>query len=97
MSRARAPLFLERDDYRRRRLMDAARILPVLGAILFLLPLLWEPQHTPLPDTAAGGTYLFAVWGLMILAAALLARRLAARHDPPASAPPPAGREGPGA
>ncbi len=95
MTRARPPLFLERDDYRRRRIMDAARILPVLGAVLLLLPLLWEPQQTPAPDTAAGGLYLFAVWGLLILAAALLSRRLIER--PAAPAPPTAGREGPGA
>ncbi len=98
MNRPRAPLFLERDDYRRRRIMDAARILPVLGAVLFLLPLLWEPQQTPAPETAAGGLYLFAVWGVLILAAGLLARRLverpAASHAPPPLA---AGREDPGA
>lgn len=78
MTRRPAPLFLERRSYRRRRLADAARMLPVLGTLLLLLPLLWSPQTTPAADTARGGIYVFAVWGGLILAALLIARRIAA-------------------
>ncbi len=39
----RAPLVLARKVYRRRRLRDAARILPFLGLFLMLLPALWAP------------------------------------------------------
>jgi hypothetical protein len=70
------PLFLARRAYRRRRMMDAARILPVVGAVLFMLPVLWRPAETTLADTAPGAIYLFAVWVLLILAAVLLARAL---------------------
>ena len=85
MTRPRPPLFLERESYRRRRVMDAARVLPVAGLLLFLVPLLWAPQDSPEPDTARGGIYMFAVWAVLILAAALMARRLGAetRADPP--------------
>lgn len=76
-------MFLERQSYRRRRLADAARVLPVLGTLLLLLPLLWAPQTTPATDTAAGGLYVFVVWGGLILAAFLLARRLGAESGPP--------------
>ncbi len=38
------PLFLARHGYRRRRIMDAARVLPVLGAFLFFVPLLWTGE-----------------------------------------------------
>ncbi|MEY4697781.1 MAG: hypothetical protein RIT14_2209 [Pseudomonadota bacterium] len=70
--RPRAPLFLKRQSYRRRRLRDAARMLPVLGAFLFLLPILWSPGTTEKNDTAPDGVYLFLVWiGLVLLAAAL--------------------------
>ncbi|WP_102107148.1 hypothetical protein [Oceaniglobus roseus] len=41
MAPPREPVFLERQTYRRRRLMDAARVLPVLGAVLFMVPMLW--------------------------------------------------------
>ncbi|WP_323036640.1 hypothetical protein [Pararhodobacter sp.] len=41
MERRRTPLYLERETYRRRRIMDAARVLPVLGFVLILLPVLW--------------------------------------------------------
>ena len=59
-------VFLERQSYRRRRLMDAARLLPLLGVLLFLLPLLWRAADS---TGAMGGVsmsnaiiYVFAVW-----------------------------------
>ena len=76
MKRPKPPLFLERESYRRRRVADAARVLPVLGALLFLVPLLWAPAETAAPDTAPGGLYIFLVWAGLILAALLLSRRL---------------------
>lgn len=68
MRRPRAPLFLARAVYRKRRLRDAARLLPILGFFLLLLPALWA-------GPAPGGSdwvYVFVVWaGLIGLAAAL--------------------------
>jgi hypothetical protein len=64
--RGQPSVFLERESYRRRRLMDAARLLPILGALLFMLPLLWPD---PDPGEATNGIamssamiYVFAVW-----------------------------------
>jgi hypothetical protein len=71
------PLFLARRSYRRRRMMDAVRLLPALGAVLLMMPLLWHPADTAEPDTAHGMIYLFAVWVLLIVAAFALARALA--------------------
>ena len=48
-----------------------ARLLPLFGALLFMLPLLWSGART-----STGVVYLFAVWAGLILAAVLLARRL---------------------
>ncbi len=79
MKRPKPPLFLQRDSYRRRRLADAARVLPVLGALLFMVPLLWAPQITPAQDTARGGLYIFAVWAGLILTAFALSRRIRSR------------------
>ena len=70
------PLFLPRAGYRRRRLRDAARLLPLFGAFLFLLPILWSPATTRGSDTAPDGIYLFAVWAGLIAAAFLLSRHL---------------------
>lgn len=81
MKRPKPPLFLERKVYRRRRLADAARLLPLLGTLLFMIPLLWAPQNSPESDTAAGGLFLFCVWSGLIAAAFLLARRLG--DEPP--------------
>jgi len=74
MSRQPEPLFLARQSYRRRRLADAARLLPVLGLVLFLLPVLWTGSG----GTAGGVIYLFGVWALLIVAVARISRRLAA-------------------
>lgn len=72
----RAPLFLARRAYRLRRLTDAARLLPVVGTFLFLLPVFWRGGDGTMPGTATGGVYLFAVWGGLILITALIAWRL---------------------
>ena len=69
------PLFLARDGYRRRRIMDAARILPLLGAFLFFLPLLWVGEG----GTRIGVVYLFAIWAVLIVVAFVLSLYL--RHD----------------
>ena len=66
-------VFLARRAYRRRRLGDAARALPVLGAFAFLVPALGAG------DRASGVLIsLFGAWGALIALAAVLAPRLAA-------------------
>lgn len=65
------PLFLARGSYRRRRLQDAARLLPWLGVFLFALPLLWTDART-----TVGLIYLFAAWIVLIGLTLALARRL---------------------
>jgi hypothetical protein len=72
MRRPKQPLFLARVPYRRRRLRDAARLLPVLGAFLLLLPLLWAPQ-SGVSMSAADVVYFFAVWLVLIGFAAAFA------------------------
>lgn len=76
------PLFVVRQTYRRRRLADAARVLPFIGAAGFFLPILWRPASTPAPDTAPGAVWLFGVWVAIILAAWVMARLLSGRREP---------------
>ncbi|MDW4547955.1 hypothetical protein R5H32_01185 [Defluviimonas sp. D31] len=83
MKRPSPPRFLARRSYRRRRLIDAARLLPVLGFILIMVPILWRPGATAAPDTALGGLYLFAVW-FGLIGAAFLVARILARGEPDA-------------
>ena len=71
----RPPEFLERDSYRRRRMADAARAVPVIGGILVMLPLLW-PQGDGGVSTVSAFLYVFALWAVMIVCAVLLSRRL---------------------
>ncbi len=65
------PVFLARSGYRLRRAMDAARLLPVIGAFLFFLPLLWAGGRT-----GQGVIYIFVIWLGLIIGAALLSRTL---------------------
>jgi hypothetical protein len=68
--------FLPRSGYRLRRLHDAARLLPLFGLFLLVLPMLWSPVGDDMRRTASDGLYLFAVWIALILAAAMFARPL---------------------
>lgn len=82
----RPSLFLERQSYRRRRLTDAARLLPILGSALIALPLLWPGSDAPDDGVALSSAilYIFACWGLLILlslAFGFAAGRMAARDD----------------
>ena len=72
---ARSPAFLAPAGYRRKRLLDAARLLPALGVALLLVPLLWTRSDAPGGvGNAAALLYLFGVWAALILAAFLLSR-----------------------
>jgi len=84
----RAPprVFLERQTYRRRRMLDAVRLLPIFGALLLAIPMMW-PQRGPATgsqlaaDGAEAGAfvpmsdaiaYVFIVWAGLIAVSALL-------------------------
>ena len=82
---AKRPVFLERQNYRLRRMIDAIRLLPFLGVLLWMVPLGW-PNPTDTGGGAAGGVpmsvalkYLFGVWMLLVLLGWLLWRRTAER------------------
>ncbi|WP_283178097.1 hypothetical protein [Gemmobacter sp. 24YEA27] len=79
----RRPLFLGRIPYRRRRLRDAARLLPVAGAFLMILPILWTPAGGDGNRLLSSDViWFFVTWALLILAAALLAPGLASPDAP---------------
>ena len=92
-----APLTLARRSYRRRRLRDAARLLPLLGAVLMTVPILLgqgDPTAAAPPGAAQGARalgpdaiWLFALWTAMVLAALVLSRTLRDGSDDPADTP----------
>lgn len=84
-----APTFLARDSYRLRRLMDAARFLPVFGLVLMVLPLMREDPQTGAVSAASEGVYLFAVWLALIVGTFLMSRGLRKAFDVPKPKPPP--------
>ncbi|WP_187428774.1 hypothetical protein ROLI_017810 [Roseobacter fucihabitans] len=78
MARPGTPVFLERSRYRQRRMMDAVRLLAVLGAGLWMLPLLWPSAGVGTSESlpmSRALLYIFGVWWVLIAAAYLLARQ----------------------
>ena len=71
-------LFLERRTYRQNRLQDAARLLPVLGAVLVFAPVFIRGEATGAagPDLADWLVYYFAVWTGLIALTAFVSRAL---------------------
>lgn len=89
MARERRPLFLRPEPYRHRRLIDAARLIPVFGAFLLIVP----PLLLPAGQTGATSSvviYLFGLWTILIVLAALIARHLMATLEPRRESEPPA-------
>lgn len=82
MAREARTIFLARRSYRRRRLMDLARLMPFAAAVLFLLPVAWGGTLS----TASGMIYIFGAWGALIVFAALLSGPVGrAEADPEAT------------
>jgi hypothetical protein len=73
MPQGGSPLFLERRSYRARRAMDAVRFWPVIGVVLWMMPLLWPgaEEADPVPMSEAL-IYLFGVWIVLILGSCAL-------------------------
>ncbi|GFE66736.1 hypothetical protein [Litoreibacter roseus] len=75
--RVGTPLFLERGVYRRRRLIDAAKLLPFLAMALFLIPAWLSSGNDGAPgQTSAHLIYFFAAWLLLIAVALWLSHAL---------------------
>lgn len=75
-------VFLEKQSYRRRRLLDGLKLLPVIGAWLFLLPLLWPDggAHAENPKPMSSALiYVFGAWFFMIASGAALIAALKRR------------------
>jgi len=82
--RPKTSFFLPQDGFRRRRLADAARVLPVVGGVLMMIPMLWgasDGGEVEAAKTSNAAIYVFLVWGGVILIAAILAPYLARIED----------------
>ncbi len=74
-------LFLERRTYRRNRLQDAARLLPILGVVLIFAPIFIRDSNAVQGDMAVTGlatwlVYYFVIWIVLIALTALVSRAL---------------------
>jgi TRAP-type mannitol/chloroaromatic compound transport system permease small subunit len=90
MNAEQAAIIAEKRSYRRRRLVDAARLLPAFGVVFFSIPLLWSNMQ----GAEAGGEtsttsamlYIFGIWALLVIASAVISWRLrpdGGDNDPP--------------
>jgi type IV secretory pathway VirB2 component (pilin) len=62
--------FLAKDTYRKRRMRDLARAVPVIGVVLLAIPMLWSVAAL----NSGATVYIFVVWVLLILLAAAISR-----------------------
>ncbi|CUH67016.1 hypothetical protein TG4357_02781 [Thalassovita gelatinovora] len=65
MSREQSPLFLERRSYRVHRAMDAAKLMPFLGAVLWAVPVLWSGSGENQVPTSRAILYIFLIWAAL--------------------------------
>jgi hypothetical protein len=68
MNESQTPIFLARGPYRKRRLRDFAKALPVIGIALLCIPLQWQDGFT----NARAVLYIFGVWMSLVVLAAVL-------------------------
>lgn len=78
----RSSVFLERQTYRRRRLIDWIKILPLIGMVLWLVPLLWPTEGEDQVSSADAIIYIFVIWFILVVAKALSARALKSAENP---------------
>ena len=89
-------LFLERRTYRKNRLQDAARLLPVLGLVLVFAPVFirGDASEAGGPDLADWLVYYFSVWLGLIVLTAFVSRALTRSEQAEGPRPPPGGEGG---
>lgn len=76
MAVPRSSVFLERQTYRRRRLIDLIKILPLIGLALWLVPLLWSTEGEDQVTSAAAMIYVFVIWLVLVVMKFIAARGL---------------------
>jgi len=85
MSGKHEAIIAEKRSYRRRRLVDAARLLPVFGVAFFSIPMLWSGTAEGTADggaaeavtsTTSAMLYIFGIWALLVAASAVISRYL---------------------
>jgi hypothetical protein len=77
-------VFLQRDTYRRRRIGDAIKLLPIAGLVLFFMPLILGTPDRP-AQTSSLGIFIFFSWcvliGMSVLLVALFNRVPNSLHE----------------
>jgi hypothetical protein len=63
---------LQKASYRQRRVRDAAKLVPVLGAVLLTIPLAWQSEGADETSNASALVYIFGVWVVLIVLTAVL-------------------------
>ncbi len=76
MSDEKKPIFLDRETYRKRRMVDAARILPLFGLVLLAIPMLWSAENGTGTTTTQVIKYVFGVWVVLVILGAALSSHL---------------------
>jgi len=79
---------IQRKAYRLRRVADAARLLPILGTLLMIMPLLWGNKNGGVL-TSQAIFYLFGIWIFFVVLAGIFSNQLKSEQTRSTSAPQP--------
>lgn len=74
MKKKDAPVFLERSTYRMRRVIDAIRLVPIFGAVLWIIPIFMRSGSDEIGSISTLMIYVFSVWLILIVSSFLLVR-----------------------
>ncbi|MGJ8589513.1 MAG: hypothetical protein ACSHXW_15290 [Yoonia sp.] len=80
--RLKTSVFLQKASYRQRRVRDAAKLVPVLGAILLAMPLAWQNDAPGETVNSSALVYIFGVWVALILLTAVLSSLIRSSTPP---------------
>lgn len=74
-------VFHEKRTYRQRRVMDAAKVTPVLAIFIFCIPLIWPQDGPAAVSSATALIYIFTSWAVLIALTWWLSRALRPSMD----------------
>ncbi len=74
MKKTEPLIFLERRTYRVRRLIDAIRLVPILGMLLWTIPIIIRQDVNDPAPISSVMIYIFVIWAILIVASFLLVR-----------------------
>ena len=80
MNTPKDKIFLPKDRYRNRRIIDAAKVIPFVTLFFGLMPIIWQSEAAP-NNLSTNFLYFVGLWILSIIVQVLITRALSRALD----------------